>query len=290
MKGTVVVALAAAAVPLAFAATAGAGPSTHHAVASTCGRDNPDLITPGKLTIGTDNPAFPPWFGGTPKDPWQVSDPRSGQGYESAVAYAVAGRIGFRRADVEWVFVPFGKSFAPGPKDFDVFINQVSILPERAKNVSFSTSYYNVNQAVVAIKGTPVAGVKTVGALRPFRFGAQIGTTSLSTIQNRVKPTREPRVYRDQASAVTALKNGQVDAIVVDLPTGFFVTAAQVDNSLIVGQFPRQGKPEQFGIVMPKGSLLVSCVNRAIAGLRSDGTIRRFETKWLSRAGAPFLK
>lgn len=290
MKGTIVVTIAALAAPLALAGVATGGPRKIEK-ATGCGKNNPELITAGKLTIGTDNPAFPPWFGGDEKAPWKVSDPRSGEGYESAVAYAVAGRIGFTKAEVEWVYVPFSKSFAPGPKDFDLFINQVSILPARAKNVNFSTSYYNLTQAVVGVKGTPIAKAKTVADLKSFRFGAQVGTTSLSTIQSQIQPTNSPRVYNSQALAVKALSNGQIDGIVVDTPTAFFVTAAQVENSLIVGQLPRQaGKPEQLGMVMAKGSTLTPCVNRAIAQLRANGSLKRLEQKWLANSGAPRLK
>jgi polar amino acid transport system substrate-binding protein len=289
MKGAVTITLAALAAPLALAGVATGGPAKSEN-ATNCGRDNADLITPGKLTIGTDNPAFPPWFGGTPKKPWQVSDPRSGQGYESAVAYALAAEIGFKKADVEWVYVPFSKSFAPGRKAFDVFINQVSITPDRAKNVDFSSSYYNVSQAVVGVNGTPISRVKTVAGLKSFRLGAQVGTTSLDVIQKRVKPANQPRVYNTQALAVKALSNGQIDGIVVDTPTAFFVTAVQVENSLIIGQFPRQGPPEQFGMVMAKGSTLRSCVNRGITTLRTNKSLSRIEQKWLARAGAPFLK
>ena len=289
MKGAIVVTLTALAAPLAFAGVATGGPAKAEQ-ATGCGKANPSLITPGKLTIGTDNPAFPPWFGGTPKKPWQVSDPRSGEGYESAVAYAVAGRIGFTKAEVEWVYVPFLKSFAPGPKVFDVFINQVSISPQRAKNVNFSASYYNLTQSVVGIKGTPIASVKSVAGLKSFRLGAQVGTTNLAAIQNTIKPASQPRVYDSQDLAVKALENGQIDGIVVDTPTAFFVTAAQVDNSVIIGQLPRPGAREQLGMVMEKGSTLTPCVNRAITQMRAGTALKRLEQKWLAGAGAPFLK
>lgn len=289
MKGVVVITLTALVAPLALAGVATGGPAKSEN-ATGCGKANPSLITPGTLTIGTDNPAFPPWFGGPEKAPWKVSDPRSGKGYESAVAYAVATRIGFSKAEVEWVYVPFLKSFAPGPKSFDVFINQVSISPERAKNVNFSSSYYNLTQSVVGIKGTPIAKAKTVAALKPFRLGAQVGTTNLAAIQNTIDPSQDPRVYDSQDLAVKALENGQIDGIVVDTPTAFFVTAAQVDNSLIVGQLPRRGAPEQLGMVMEKGSSLTPCVNRALAQMKSSKALKRLEAKYLAGAGAPFLK
>lgn len=245
----------------------------------------------GVLTLSTDNPAFPPWFGGGEKNPpWQINDPSTGKGYESAVAYEVARRIGFGRSKVKWVYTPFDKSFAPGDKDFDLFFNQVSYRPARARNVAFSISYYNVTQAIVVRKGTPIARVRNISGLKSFRFGAQRGTTSLEAITERIDPDRTPRVYPTNVNAVNALKNGQIDALVVDLPTAYFVTAVQVPNGRILGQLPSGSTPEYFGAVAQKGSPLMSCVNRAVRQMRRDKTLARLEQRWLAGASAPFLR
>jgi polar amino acid transport system substrate-binding protein len=281
-----VVALAAACGSTAKkSAPSGAGGS------QSCTKDNLNLVTAGKLTVGTDNPAFPPWFGGTPKAPWKVSDPRSGQGFESAVAYAVAKQLGFSKDEVEWKHVPFSNSYAPGPKSFDFDINEISYTPARAKVVDFSSSYYDVNQSVVVNKGTPIASVTNVAGLRPFELGAQLGTTSYQLIQNTIKPSKKPSVFPTNTGAVQALKNKQIDGLVVDLPTAFYVTAVQVPNSKVLGQFPTAPGGEHFGMVFEKGNSLVRCVNKAIANLRNDGTLKQLQQKWLAKAtGAPTLK
>jgi polar amino acid transport system substrate-binding protein len=284
-------------VTLVAAVAAGCGSSNESSAESTsstsagCAKGDLNLVSSGTLTIGTDNPAFPPWFGGTPKAPWKVSDPRSGKGYESAVAYAVAKQLGFPKDEVTWEHVPFNNSFAPGPKSFDFDINQISFTPARAKVVSFSDSYYDVNQSVVVNKGTPIASAKTVAALKPYELGAQLGTTSYQFINDKIKPSKKPSVFPNNAGAVQALKNKQIDGLVVDLPTAFYVTAVQVPNSKVLGQFPTQPGGEHFGMVFQKGNSLVTCVNKALSKLRSDGTLKRLQQQWLAKAtGAPILK
>src|SRR3954451_21417415 len=179
--------------------------------AASCGnKDDLNLVTTGQLTIGTDNPAFPPWYGGTPHKPWQVSDPTRGQGYESAVAYAVAKQFGFDKSAVVWKHVPFNNSFAPGPKSFDFDINQISYTPARAKVVDFSRSYYDVNQAIVVNKGTKIASVRGIKGLGSYKLGAQLGTTSYTFIKPRIKPSQQPAVFNSNAAAVIALKNKQI--------------------------------------------------------------------------------
>ena len=258
---------------------------------TSCSKGDLNLVSSGTLTIGTDNPAFPPWFGGTAKKPWQVSDPRSGQGYESAVAYAVAKQLGFSKDEVTWKHVPFNTSFAPGTKDFDFDINQISFSPARAKVVDFSDSYYDVNQAVVVNKGTPIASATSVSALKPYELGAQLGTTSYQFIKDEIKPSKQPSVFPSNAGAVQALKNKQIDGLVVDLPTAFYVTAVQVPDSKVLGQFPTQPGGEHFGMVFQKGNSLVTCVNKALSTLRSDGTLKQLQQQWLAKAtGAPTLK
>ena len=266
----------------------GGGSST---TSSSCAKNDLNLVSAGKLTIGTDNPAFPPWYGGTPHKPWQVSDPRSGQGYESAVAYAVAKELGFSKDEVAWKHVPFNNSFAPGPKSFDFDINQISYTPERAKQVSFSDSYYDVNQSVVVNKGTPIANVTTIAGLKPYGLGAQLGTTSYQFIKDTIKPSKQPSVFPQNAGAVQALKNKQIDGLVLDLPTAFYVTAVQVPNSKVLGYFAAKPGGEHFGMVFQNGNSLVRCVNQALTTLRSNGTLKQLQQKWLAKAtGAPILK
>ena len=291
--------LAAALVVAALAiVAAGCGSSnksssgTTTAASSSCSnKDDLNLHTAGQLTIGTDNPAFPPWFGGTPHKPWQVSDPNSGEGYESAVAYAVAKKLGFDKSEVKWIHVPFSNSYAPGPKAFDFDINQISFTPARAKVVDFSDSYYDVNQSVVVNKGTPIASVTSVAGLKPYDLGAQLGTTSYQFIQDTIKPTKKPSVFPSNTGAVQALKNKQIDGLVVDLPTAFYVTAVQVPNGKVLGQFPAEPGGEHFGMVFEKGNSLRDCVNKALDTLRSDGTLKQLQQQWLAKAtGAPILK
>jgi polar amino acid transport system substrate-binding protein len=258
-----------------------------------CTRDDLQTTSPGKLTIGTDNPAFGPWFeGGTPKgSKWEINDPTKGQGFEGAVAYAVADQLGFAKNEVEWVVVPFDQSFRPGAKNFDFDINQISINPQRAQNVDFSEPYYDVNQALVALKGTPLANAKTLADVTDAKLGAQIGTTSLEYINNDIQPSKEPSVYNTNNDVISALKAKQIDGIVVDLPTAFFITAVQLPNGTIVGQFPDAGEQEQFGLVLAKDSPLTPCVDRAVTALRDDGTLDSIQQEWLAdKADAPVLE
>jgi polar amino acid transport system substrate-binding protein len=260
-------------------------------VTSSCAKDNLNLVSTDQLTIGTDNPAYPPWFGGPEKAPWKVSDPRSGQGFESAVAYAVAKQIDFSRNEVRWVVVPFNTAFAPGKKKFDFDINEISYTPARAKAVDFSKSYYDVNQAVVGLASRPIAKATSVADLKPYKLGAQLGTTSYDYIVHNIKPSQKAAVYDTNDAAVQALKNKQIDGLVVDLPTAFYVTAAQVPGSKIIGQFPTVGTPEHFGMVFAKGNPLVRCVDGALDKLKANGTLAALRDKWLAKAGgAPVLK
>ncbi|MDQ0602689.1 polar amino acid transport system substrate-binding protein [Streptomyces canus] len=251
---------------------------------TTCAKGKLATETSGKLTIATDEPAYEPWF----KD----DKPANGKGFESAVAYAVAEQLGYDKSAVVWQSVPFNKAFAPGEKTFDFDINQVSISAERKKAVDFSSGYYDVRQAVIALKGTKAAKATSIADLKGLKLGAQVGTTSLNYIEDVVKPTRQAAAYAKNDQAKSALKNGQVDAIVVDLPTAFYITAAEVTDAEIVGQFENQGgTPEQFGLVLDKGSALTSCVTDAVDTLRENGTLAKIEQQWLSDAvDAPVLK
>jgi polar amino acid transport system substrate-binding protein len=291
------VALAAAAAAMATAAAGCGGGSgtpttTTSAAAAPCAKSSLTLVKAGQLTVGTDNPAYPPWYaGGTKSSFWKINDPSTGKGFESAVAYAVAKELGFSHSQVQWTYVPFNKSYAPGKKSFDFDINQISYTPARAKVVTFSKSYYDVNQAIVVLKGTKIASVHTIAGLRPFKLGAQVGTTSYSFITSTIKPTTQPAVYQQNAAAVQALKNGQIAGLVVDLPTSFYVTAVQVPHSEVLGQFTSGGGAGYFGMVFAKGNPLAACVDKALATLRADGTLQQLQQKWLAKAtGAPVLK
>ncbi len=251
--------------------------------ATGCEKDQLKLVTKGTLTIGTDKPAYGPWF--------VDDDPSNGKGFESAVAYAVAEKLGFTKDQVTWTVVPFNNAIAPGAKKFDFDVNQVSISDERKKAVDFSAGYYDVRQAIIALKTSKIANAKTVADLKGAKLGAQVGTTSLEAINALVQPTLTPAVFPRNDLAKTALKNGQVDGIVVDLPTAFFITSAEIPEARIVGQFAGDaGTPEQFGAVLDKGSPLTTCVTDAVEDLKSEGTLAEIEQEWLAEAGAPVLR
>ncbi len=273
------------------AAPSSAAPSTEPSAAPTasptpdaCATDNLTLVTPGTLTIGTDNPAYPPYFleneGGAKTDPWELGDPTNGTGFESAIGYAIAQQLGFDEAAVTWVVVPFTNSFAPGPKTFDIDVNQVSYKAERAQTADLSDGYYFGNQSLVALKSSPVAKVTSVAGLKDFVFGAQVGTTSYDAITSLIAPTKAPQVFDTNDAAIEAVKNGTIDGVVVDLPTADFITNVQLDDSTIVGQFDG-GTPEYFSAVLTKDSPLTACVNTAIKALADAGTLGALASKWL---------
>jgi polar amino acid transport system substrate-binding protein len=267
-----------------------------------CAPANLKLVTAGKITVGTDNPAYPPYFqppasGDAPK-PWQLGDPTNGQGFESAFAYALAAKLGFAKDAVTWIVVPFDTSYAPGAKKFDLDINQVSYTPDRASVVDMSDGYYFLSQAVVALKTSPLAKVTSIAGLKSFKFGAQQGTTSYDTIVNVIQPAAKPSVYSSNDDAISALKAKQIDGLVVDLPTAFYATAAQITDAKgnglanIVGQFPVQAgaAAEHFSAVLAKGNPLTACVNQAIAALKADGTLDQITKEWLAdKASAPIF-
>ena len=259
--------------------TASASPSPSASV--DCSPESLQTLTPGTLTVGTDSPAYPPYF--------EDDDPSNGKGFESAVAYAVADQLGFSQDQVTWVTVPFNKSYAPGAKDFDFDINQISITPKRQKAVDFSEGYYTVNQAVVALEDSPIANATTLAELQEAKLGAQVGTTSLDFITEDIQPTQQPMVYNDTNDAKSALEAGQIDGIVVDLPTAYYVTAVEFDNAKIVGQFPAQEGGEEFGLLMAKGSPLVTCVNQALTSLKESGELQQIQDEWLVGEDAPYF-
>ena len=242
-----------------------------------------DLFAPETLTIGTGNPAYKPWYGGKSEagSEWKsgdfTGDPHSGEGFESAFAYALAEEMGFSSDQVQWAAVTFNKSTAPGPKDFDFSMQQISILPKREETVDFSAGYFDVNQALIANEGSPAIGVTTLAGLKDLKLGAPLGTTSLQAIEELVQPTQEPGAYPNLDLALKDLKNGQLDGVVVDFPTAFYGYA-----DTVVGQFPNiGGEQEQFGLAFETGSTLVECANIAIEKLRDDGTLDALKNEWL---------
>jgi polar amino acid transport system substrate-binding protein len=235
------------------------------------------------FTFGTDEPVYEPWF---VKD-----DPTSGQGFESAVAYAVATKLGYQHGQVAWSRVSFNAAIQPGPKKFDADLNEFSITADRRKAADFSAPYYDVTQAVITVKSYPAAAAHSIADLKGVKLGAQVGSTSYDAAQNVLKPSQQVAVYNSNDDAKQALANGQIQALVVDLPTAFEITgASEVPNSVIVGQLVPSGQPEQFGAVLDKNSPLTACVSAAVTALRSDGTLAKLTDQWLSTAGnAPVL-
>lgn len=289
--GLVAAAALSGCAPQESTVTASTSPSASASASETvnaCAKDQLQVRTPGKLTIGTDKPAFEPWF--------VDDDPTNGKGYESAVAYAVAEKLGFSKEEVEWTVASFDSVIQPGPKPFDFDINQVSITEERKANIDFSSGYYDVTQAVVTVKGSKAASAKSLADLKGLKFGAQVGTTSLKAIEDVVAPTTEAAVFDTNDDAKLALGNGQIDAIVVDLPTAIFLAAVGtadggLDDGVLVGQLPGSGsQTEQFGLALDKGSPLTACVTEAVDQLRDEGTLAELEQQWLTdTAGAPVL-
>jgi polar amino acid transport system substrate-binding protein len=255
---------------------------------ASCGNDDSSSACPtiesGKLTIATGTPAF---------EPWVVGDaPESGEGFEAAVAYAVAGELGFTNENIVWVRTGFDEAIQPGAKNFDFNLQQYSITEERKATVSFSDPYYSTNQAVVGFADSPVASATKVSELKELKFGAQSGTTSLDFINNVIKPTNEPFVYDDNAGAKAALDAKQIDAIVVDLPTAFYISAVEIEGSKVIGQFPLSDAvaADNFGLLFDKDNKLVDCVNTALGALKESGKLAEIEKTWLAdKTNAPVI-
>ena len=250
--------------------------------ADPCAKDTLPTTEAGTLTIATDKPVYEPWF---------VDDtPENGEGFEGAVAKAIYEQMGYTSDEVTWKRVGFNSVFKPTPKDWDFDINEFSISEKRKEAVDFSSPYYDVTQTVVTVEGSKAADATSLADLKNLKLGAQVGTTSYDAILSAIDPTKKPGVYNNNDDVRQALENGQVDAIVVDLPTAFFMTAAQLDKGKIVGQLPAEGEQEQFGLVLDKGSALTACVSSAVDALREDGTLDSLVDEWLSQAGgAPAL-
>jgi polar amino acid transport system substrate-binding protein len=229
------------------------------------------LYAKGVLTVATDKPAYPPWFIG--------NNPANGRGYESAVAYAVAGRLGFKPSQVKWAYEPFNSSYAPGPKKFDFDINEISYSAQRAQVVTFSDSYYDVQQALVALKNSPIVTKHSPGDLKGYVYGDQVGTTSLAFINGQIQPSQPPKVFESLNDVKQALQTKQIAALVTDTPTAQFISSSEIPGSVMVAQFPTTG--EHYGLLLRKGNPLVGCVNKALAELRGNGTLARLQNKWL---------
>jgi polar amino acid transport system substrate-binding protein len=265
--------------------------------ADACAPESLDTVAAGRLTIGLDNPAFPPYWdppaeGEEATDPWELGDPTNKRGFEGAVAWAVAGELGFADDAVDFIPVPFDSSYAPGEKEFDFYLTQVSYSAERAEQVDMSDGYYFSNQALVANADTPITEASSIADVAGYRLGVQAGTTSLAYIEEQIQPATDPMVYNDNTAAIAALDAGQVDGIVVDLPTAFFITAVQMETGVVVGQFPTVGdEQEYFSLVLELDSPLTDCVNEAIAALAESGELDAITVEWMSEnAGAPIFE
>jgi polar amino acid transport system substrate-binding protein len=278
MKKSLTASLSAAA--LVASLTLGFGAASSQAATSAASLPT---LTKGFLTIGTDDPAYTPWF--------DNNKPSDGKGFESAVAYAVAKQLGFPAAKVKWVKASFNSVIQPGKKPFDFDINEVSITPDRAKAVDFSTGYYDVAQALVTTSKSKIAKAKSIADLSNAKLGASVGSTSYATINDVIKPKVKASVFDTNDLATAALKNGQIDGLVLDLPTAFYVAGAELSNGLIIGQFAPKAGSDQFGLVLTKGSALTKSVSAAVDALRANGTLKALASKWLaSVGGAPVLK
>ncbi len=261
---------------------AGTTETTETTALADCTPETLETKAAGTLTIGTDKPAFPPYF--------VDDDPTNGEGFESATAYAIAEQLGYDAADVKWTVVPFNASYAPGPKDFDFDLNQISITPKRAEQVDFSAPYYEADQAVVALKDSDAASATSLADLADAKIGVQIGTTSLEAVESSIQPSEDPQVFDTSNDVVSALKNGQVDAVVVDVPTAFFLTAVQVTEATTVGQFSAPGG-DKWGALLEKDSPLTDCVSAAVTALQDSGELPAIEQKWMSDVTkAPILQ
>ncbi len=266
--------LRAAAVAIALTALALAGCASGGTAGGDASAPADDgYITPGKLTIATGEPAYFPYV--------IDDDPSSGEGFEAAIAYAVAEELGFAAEDVEWVRTTFDAAIAPGPKTFDFNIQQYTITDERKENVDFSSPYYAASQAVVSIEGSAAEGVTTLDGLKDLVLGAMVGSTSAQTIDEVVAPTTPAQLYNSNEDAKAALEAGQIDGLVLDLPTAYYATGVYIENSFIVGELPTAGIPDEWGLVLAKDSPLTADVTAAVDALRENGTLEAITDEWL---------
>jgi polar amino acid transport system substrate-binding protein len=279
MKRTVVVMILVAGLLLvSCAGQQGSGGSAEGGAGAekSCDIKNPPLYEEGVLTVATDRPAYPPWFEGNPEDY---------SGFEGEIANEIAERMDL---PIEWVVEPFAKSYAPGSKDYDFDINQITITPERERAVDFSDGYFDNAQGVLALKDSPAADAESISDLKGVKFGAVVGTTSLDFVNETIQPNEEPKIYDTNNDAISALQSGQIDALVTDLVTTVYMRDFQVDNSVAVGQYPRN---EQFGMLFEQGNPLVGCVNKVLGEMKEDGTLQRLKEKYLQQyLSVPTLK
>lgn len=258
----------------ASSGTSSAAATASSSSASACSKSSLALHSPGVLTVATDSPAYPPYF--------EDNKPSNGKGFESAVAYAIAGKLGFSNSEVKWVTEPFDSSYAPGPKSFDFDINEISITKPREKAVDFSAPYYTNPQGIIVSSTSKYAHITSLAALRGAKIGVQIGTTSLDATNSVIKPSAQPDVFNTSNDVVAAFKIHRVDAIVVDLATAFELTS-EIKHSTIAGQFTAPGG-DNWGVLLSKGSKLTPCVNQAINALQSDGTLAALNKRWIASA------
>ena len=243
--------------------------------AAACERDSLSLVNAGKLTIATDKPAYSPYF--------EDDDPSNGKGFESAVAYAIADELGFKKSEVEWTVVPFNAAFKPGDKDWDFDVNQFSITEDRKKAVDFSAPYFSAPQAVLALKSSPAAKATTLAELKDSKLGVQVGTASLEATRDAIAPSQDPQVFNDSNDVVPAIKSKRVEAVVLDLPTALYLAAAELEDATVVGQFEAEGG-DDWGAVLAKDSELTPCVDAAIERLRSSGELEALTEQWITKA------
>jgi polar amino acid transport system substrate-binding protein len=262
--------VAAVAAITALTASVGLAACASSTSSSSAGSGS-ELYAKGMLTVATDKPVYPPWF--------VNNTPTNGQGYESAVAYAIAAQLGFAKSKVTWAYEPFDNSYAPGPKKFDFDINEISYSATRAQVVTFSNSYYPVQQALVALKNSPIATKHTPAELKTYVYGDQVGTTSLAFINSQIQPTQTPKVFESLNDVKQALQDKQIAALVTDTPTAQYISSSEISGSVMVAQFPSTG--EHYGLLFAKGNPLVTCVNKALATLTSNGTLARLQAKYL---------
>jgi len=268
-------------VAFAFGISACSSSDSTESASASCEKADLATIEDGVLTIATGEPAYYPWV---------IDDaPESGEGFEAAVAYAVATQLGFSKDEVKWVRTTFDSAVTPGEKNFDFNLQQFSITEDRAKAVDFSSPYYTAPQAIVSFKGSKIEGKTSIADFKDAKLGAAVGTTSLDAVESQLG--LKPSVFNDNAAGVSALKNKQIDGLVVDLPTAFYLAGVEVENGIIVGQLPSSGSGDQFGLLLSKGSALTSCVSGAVDAITADGTLASITDTWLAtNTGSPVLK
>jgi polar amino acid transport system substrate-binding protein len=268
-------------VALAFGISACSSSDSTESASASCEKADLATIENGVLTIATGEPAYYPWV---------IDDaPESGEGFEAAVAYAVATQLGFSKDEVKWVRTTFDGAVTPGEKNFDFNLQQFSITEERKAAVDFSSPYYTAPQAIVSFKGSKIDGKTSIAELKGAKLGAAVGTTSLDAIETQLG--LKASVFNDNAAGVSALKNKQIDGLVVDRPTAFYLSGVEVENGIIVGQLPSTGSGDQFGLLLTKGSALTSCVSGAVDAITADGTLGSITDTWLAtNTGSPVLK